>query len=206
MKSNLLLSMLMIIPGVLLPAAARCQVAPDRPPAEEQPERTFKYEGYIGYAYTSLNQVNQSRFGLQGVNASVTRDWGKYFGLTLDGADYVRPLRGGTSVNSSGNPVDAKVDLLLAGPVLHVDLFFHLSGFVRALIGGAHTGGAGEVPNISFAGGVGGGMEYQLTHNISLRASGDNIISSFVEDPNHLGYTPLRRGEPRAAFGAVYKF
>jgi hypothetical protein len=195
-----------MVPAALMPLAASCQVAPDRPPAAERPQPNYKYEVYAGYAYTSLNQVNQSRFGLQGINLSVTRDWGQYFGLTVDGAGYFKPLRGGTAVNPTGNPVDANVELLLAGPVLHVDLFSRYSGFLRALIGGAHTGGASEIPKISFAGGIGGGMEYKLTPRISIRASGDDIFSSFVEDPNNLGYSPHRRGNPRASIGAVYRF
>jgi hypothetical protein len=87
-----------------------------------------------------------------------------------------------------------------------VDLYSRYSGFARVLIGGAHTGGAGEIPNISFAGGLGGGMEFKWTPRISFRASGDYIYSSFVEDPNHLGYSPHKRGNSRAAFGAVYRF
>jgi len=199
LKRNLLLSILALVPAALLPLAASCQIAPDRPPAAERAERTFKYEAYAGVGYTSLNQVNQSRYGLLGVNLSLTRDWGKYFGVTADGTSYFHAV-------ASGNPVNAKVDLVLAGPVVHVDLYNRYSGFIRVLIGGEHTGGASEVPNISFAGGVGGGMEYKLSPRISLRVSGDDILSSFVEDPNNLGYSPHRRGNPRAGFGAVYRF
>lgn len=199
MKRNLLLSILAVVPAALLPLAASCQIAPDRPPAAEQPAQSYKYEVYAGYAYTSLNQVTQSRYGLEGVNVSLTRDFGKYFGLTGDGAIYFRALE-------AGNPVDAKVDTVVFGPVFHVDLFSGLSGFVRVLMGGEHTGGASENPKISFAGGFGGGMDYRLTRRISLRASGDDILASFAEDPEHLGYSPHRRGNPRAAFGAVYHF
>ena len=75
--------------AALLPVAATSQVSPDSgSTAAEQPERTYKYEVYAGYAYTSLNQINESRFGLQGVNVSVTRYWGRYFGLTAEGDDY----------------------------------------------------------------------------------------------------------------------
>jgi len=206
LKRNFLVLMLAMVSAALMPLAASSQAAPDTAPAAERPTPVYKYEFYAGYAYTSLNQVNQSRFGLQGVSVSVARDWGKYFALTVEGAGYFKPLRGATAVNPTGNPVDANVELVLAGPVLHMDLYGRLSGFVRVLIGGAHTGGASEIPKVSFAGGFGGGMDYRLTPHLSLRASGDNILSSFVEDPNHLGYSPHRRGNPRAAFGAVYRF
>jgi hypothetical protein len=87
-----------------------------------------------------------------------------------------------------------------------VDLFWHLSGFGRGLLGGEHTGGASEVPNISFAGGGGGGMEYSRGPRWAVRAYGDKILSSFVEDPNHLGYSPHMHSNARAGVGVVYKF
>jgi len=60
------ISILAALSAALLPLAATGQVSPDSgSTVAEQPERTFKYEVYAGYAYTSLNQVNESRFGLQ---------------------------------------------------------------------------------------------------------------------------------------------
>jgi len=190
---------LALVPASLLPLTASCQIVLDKPPAAERTEKVYKNEVYAGYAYTSLNQVNQSRYGLQGVNASYAREFGRYFGVTGEGAYYFKAV-------SSGNPVNAKVVLGLGGPYIHVDLFGRLSGFARVLIGGAHTGGAGMYPDISFAGGGGGGMDYKLTPRFSLRVSGDDIFSSFAEDPNHLGYSAHMKGNPRAAFGAVYRF
>jgi len=69
--------------AALMPVAANCQIAPEKAPSERTgPE--YKYEAFVGWGYTSLNQVNQSNSGLQGVSLSVTRDWGKYFGATLE--------------------------------------------------------------------------------------------------------------------------
>jgi len=217
LKRNLLFSILALVAGTLVPLAASCQIVIDKPPAPEKTEKTYKWEAYAGYGYTSLNQVNQVRYGLQGVNASLTRDFGKYFGLTADGSYYFKAIQ-------SGNPVNAKVYLALAGPVFHVDLYSRYSGFARVLIGGAHTGGAGEIPNISFAGGIGAGLDYKLSQHFSLRASGDDITSSFVAPvylanppaPNqpppagscttNSGCTPHEHRNSRAEFGVVYKF
>jgi hypothetical protein len=184
--------------AALMPMATQGQVASPGAPAEPT-EREFKYEVFAGYAYTSINQVNQSRSGLQGVEISVQRDWGKHFGVMGDGSWYRYPIE-------SGNVGTPSVEEVLFGPTLHAELFGHYSAFVRALLGGAHTAGESEIPNISFAGGAGGGMEYRLKPRISLRASGDEIYSSFVADPEHLGYSPHRRGNGRAAFGVVYRF
>jgi hypothetical protein len=66
--------------------------------------------------------------------------------------------------------------------------------------------GTVQTPNISFAGGYGGGMEYKLTPRISLRASGDNIASSFSFIDNTSAESPHKHWNPRAGFGAVYRF
>ena len=112
-----------------MPLAASSQIAPERSKHVEQAESPYKWEAFAGYGYTSLNQVNQSRYGLQGVNLSLTRDWGKYFGLTADGAYYSTPI-------ASGNPGKPVVDVVLFGPVLHANITDHLSGFFRGLLGG----------------------------------------------------------------------
>jgi hypothetical protein len=77
-------------PGSHLPVSS-----PPYNHATDEADKTYKYEVYAGYAYTSLNQVNSRAMGLQGVNVSVTRDFGKYFGVTAEG-DYFKypsPLR-----------------------------------------------------------------------------------------------------------------
>ncbi len=200
MKRNFLLSILAVIPALLLPLAATCQVTPAAGSGSaEQAERSHKYEVFAGFGYTSLNQVNQSRYGLEGVNISVTRDLGKYFGVTADGVYYMRPV-------ASGNPGDPKVFALLAGPVIEAPLFGKISGLVHVLIGVEHTGGENQRPDVSFAGGLGGGLDYRLSPHFSLRATGDNIASSFtVRDPLP-GDSPHERWNSRATIGVVYKF
>jgi hypothetical protein len=197
----LLLSILAVVAAALLPLAAAGQIAPEHSKHVEQGASPYKWEAFAGYGYTSLNQVNQSRYGLQGVNLSLTRDWGKYFGLTADGAYYSDPI-------SSGNPGKPVVDLVLFGPVLHANITDHLSGFVRVLLGGEHSGGESQTPNISVAGGAGIGMEYKLSQRFALRASGDDIASSFslIGNTPQLAYSPHMRRNSRAAFGLVYRF
>jgi hypothetical protein len=169
-----------------------------------QGDAPSKYEIYAGYGYTSLNQVDNSRHGLQGVEIAVTRNWGKYFGLTADGADYWSSL-GSETVNVL-NPYNPTVDVILAGPVLHANLSRRLVGFARVMIGGEHTGGAYMTNSLSFAGSYGIGMDYKLNNRFALRASGDDVRSSFQSDPNHLGLSPHERGNSRASIGVVYKF
>jgi hypothetical protein len=201
LKRTLLLSLLAVVPVALMPLAAAGKIAPDRKPATEGDQPSYKYEVFAGFGYTGLNQVNNSRSGLMGVNLSVTRDWGKYFGITADGAYYKYAIK-------TGNPGTPSVDTVLFGPVIHAELLGRTSMFVHALLGGAHTGGESMTPNISFAGGMGGGLEYRLSKHLAVRASGDYIASSFSVSGNSpsLGYSPHKVWNPHAAFGVVYKF
>ena len=208
-----LLAILAIIPALFMPLAATSQIIHSRhaEKAPEKPIASHKYEAFIGYGYTSLNQVYQSRYGLQGVNASVTRDWGRFLGLTADGAYYKYALNTGGADNA-GNPGKPSVETFLMGPVLHAPLFGKIDGYVRVLLGGAHTGGENATPNISFAGGYGAGIDYRLFHNFSLRLGGDDIQSSFLANANTSvcgtgsNCTTNKHGNSRAEFGVVYKF
>jgi hypothetical protein len=200
LKRTFLFSILASVLAVL-PLAAISQVSPTGAQSADQTERTYKYEVYAGYAYTSLNQVNQSRYGLQGVNASVTRDFGRFFGVTAEGDYYRFALK-------SGNPGNPSVESVLFGPVLHANIYGHVGGFFHGLLGGEHTAGESQTPNISFAGGVGGGLEYNLSPRLSLRATGDYIGASFslTQNSGELGNSPHKTWNSRAAFGAVYRF
>jgi hypothetical protein len=222
LKRKLLLSILAMVSATFMPLAATSQLIHDRgaQPAEKAAP-TQKYEVFAGYGYTSLNQVNQSRFGLQGPNVSVTRDWGRFFGITADGAFYRYPISTPAIQNSTLTP---SLDAVLLGPVLHANLFRHYDAFVHVLLGGEHVGGVNAYPNISFAGGVGGGIDYKLSTRFTLRASGDDIASSFVAPiyaanppppippppPGTCTTTsncsPHERRSSRASFGLVYKF
>ncbi|KAA6459774.1 porin family protein [Acidobacteria bacterium AB60] len=195
-----LVSMFALVCGAALPAAAFSQVAPDRPQRQEA-DRTYKYLFYAGAAYTSLNQVNQSRYGLVGGDLQVSREFGRFFAITADGSFY-------QTSTGTGNPGNPQVDAVLFGPELHGHVFEHWSVFIRALLGGEHTGGEGMTPNISFAGGAGGGVEYDLKPRWVLRLSGDEIAASFSVKNNNpgLAYSPHTTRNSRASIGIGYRF
>lgn len=201
MKRKWFVSILAVIPAALMPLAATSQIAPDRAPRPEPTGPTYNYQVYAGVGYTSLNQVNQSRYGLLGANIAVTRDWGRYFGITADGAFYNHSV-------ASGNPGSPSVDMVLFGPEIHAPLFGRTSVFVRGLLGGAHTGGEGETPKISFAGGAGIGLEYTMSSRWAIRASGDDIASAFsvTNSTGGTGNSPHMRRNSRASIGVAYRF
>jgi len=206
LKRKLLLAILAAIPAAFMPLAVTGQIVPaGGAPKAEKGESTTKYEIFAGYGYTSLNQVYQSRNGLQGENYSVTRDWGKHFGLTADGAYYAYAY-------DATNPGKPTVETVLFGPVVRANFYKNFDVFFRGLLGGAHTGGENATPNISFAGGVGGGVDYRLSPRFALRASGDDIASSFLANASTAvcsagaDCSAHRRRNSRAALGLVYKF
>lgn len=199
MKRKFLIAVLALVSAVLMPMASTSQVAPDRPARPEKADASYKWKVFAGAGYTSLNQVNQSENGLLGVNASVTRNFGKYFGLTADGGHYAYTY-------DASNPGNPTVQMVLFGPEFHVSLFERVEGFAHVLIGGEHTAGDSTIPKVSLAGGAGGGLDYKLNPHLGLRLTGDDIASAFVQDPNKLGYSPHMRQNARAAFGVVYRF
>ena len=198
MKSKGFLSILAASSAIVLSFSAAGQVAPERAP-KDLTGPNYKYEAYVGYGYTSLNQVNQSRSGLQGVSASVTREFGDHFGVKVDGGHYAWAV-------TSKNPGSPSVDLFLAGPVVHANLFEKWSAYAEGLLGGAHTGGVSIQPKVSFAGGIGMGVDYNKSARWSIRAFGDDIASSFTLVPFEPGDSPHKRWNARAGIGVVYHF
>ena len=183
------------------PAALLSQVAPDRAPRTDRGEPVYNYQVYAGFAYTSLNQVNQSRYGLIGADIQVSRSWGRYFALVGDGAYFTKSL-------GTGNPGNPSVDMLLGGPELRAPLYGKVNAFFHGLLGGEHTGGEAMTPRVSFAGGLGGGFEYAMSPRLLIRLGGDDILSSFSLRNNNpqLGYSPHMRANARASVGIAYRF
>jgi hypothetical protein len=200
LKSKTLLTILAALSVAIMPLAAVGQLAPERP--KNQPGAPgYKYQVFALASYTSINQVNQSRYGLAGGVAGVTRDFGRHFGITLQG-DYYKPALG------TGNPGNPLVYDVLMGPEIHANLYGKVDGFVHGLFGVEHTGGVGKTPNLSFAGGFGGGLLYNLNSRWAVRASGDRIAASFSLNNNTpaLNYSPHKYWNPRGDVGVVFRF
>jgi hypothetical protein len=205
LKRTFSLSILAVVSAALMPLAATSQLVPvNKPVSADKAAPSYKYAVYAGYAYTSINQVNQSRYGLQGGRVAVTRNFGKYFGVFADGAQYRYALNSA----KPGNPGTPTVTAVLFGPEFHANLYGRFDGMFHILLGGEHTGGEGMTPKVSFAGGVGGGLEYRLSPRLSLRAAGDEIAASFSLNGNTpaLAYSPHMTKNASATFGVVYRF
>ncbi len=199
MKRTFLLSILAVSEAALMPLAATCQVEESGSAKPEKPAPTYKYEAYVGYAYTSINMVNQARHGLQGGEASLTREFGKHYGIMADGAYYKLAM-------GTGNPGSPTVTSILLGPEFHMIIWGPISAYAHGLLGAEHTGGENQTPNFSFAGGAGGGAEYALGRHLAIRAQGDDIAASFTVINPGPGYSPHRTRSSRATFGVAYRF
>jgi hypothetical protein len=219
LKRMLFGALLAVTSAVLLTQNAMSQAAPEgQTPGPNTP--SFKYEAYAGFGYSSLNQVNQSRYGLIGVDVSLTRDFGRYFGLVgmvnyykpplqLGGNSTTTTVVGGSPITvSNGNPGDPSIYEVLAGPEIHATLYGPVSGFIHGGLGAEHTGGEDETPSLSFSGGFGGGLTYDVTPRIAIRASGDKIGAAFSlrDNTTELGYSPHRTWNSSGTIGIVFRF
>jgi hypothetical protein len=198
LKSKFLLPIVAVASALFASIAATGQVAPEKPP-KDLSGPNYKYEAYVGYGYTSLNQVNQSRSGLQGITGSIQRNVTDHFGIKLDGGYYPWDV---TAVN----PGSPSVTMFLLGPEVHAQLFEKWSAFAEGSMGGVHTGGVSIEPKVSLAGGVGIGLDWNHSARWGIRLYGDDIASSFTLVPFSSGDSPHMRWNARAGAGVVYHF
>lgn len=204
LKRTFLFLILAAVAAALAPIAAFAQVNPEAAPGPEQSGPTYKYEAYLGAAYTRIRQVPVSYSGLVGGKASLARDWGKYFEL-MGSADYYTVGTGHSGIANPGHPT---VYTFLVGPGLHADIYGNLSGQVFAELGGEHTGGESMTPTISFAGGFGGGLAYHLTPKWAVQLNGDRVGASFSLPNNNSqqAYSTNRTWNARVTIGVAYRF
>jgi hypothetical protein len=219
LKRTLFRVLLAGIPVLWMPLQGMSQTAP----AEGQPDKSipsYRYEVYAGFGYSSLNQVNQSRYGLMGADLMLTREWGRYFGLSGIVNYYKPPLAlrsstttttttGGTTITvTNGNPGDPSIYEVLIDPEIHANIYGPVGAFLHGGMGAEHTGGEGETPSLSFAGGFGGGMTYDVNPRIAIRAYGDKIGAAFSLRNNtpEEAYSPHRTWNSSGTIGIVFRF
>jgi hypothetical protein len=190
--------------AALLPVAAAAQVNPEAAPAPEQTAAPYKYEVYLGAAYSRIRQVPNSYSGLLGGKLSVGRDWGKYFQL-MGSVDYYTVGTGHSGLPNPGHPTMYTV---LVGPAIHANIYGNIGGLLFAQLGGEHTGGESMTPSVSVAGGFGGGVTYDLKRNLAVQLTADRVGASFSlpNNSSQVGYSSHKTWNARATIGVVYRF
>jgi hypothetical protein len=203
LKRTLVLLLFAAAGAALAAVPAAGQVNPEAAPAPAQ-AAPFKYEAYVGIAYSRVRQVPVTYSGLVGGKASLGRNWGKYFQL-FGSVDYYKMGLGHGYLPNPGSP---SIYTFMVGPAIHATLYDNLSGVFFAELGGEHTGGEKMTPTISFAGGFGGGLTYNLNRRWALQLTGDRVAASFSLPNNNpqVGYSTNRTWNARGTFGAVYRF
>jgi hypothetical protein len=203
LKRTLLFLILGVAGAVLTALPAEGQVNPEAAPGPAQ-AAPYKYEVYLGAAYSRLRQVPVSYSGLLGGKVTLSRDWGKYFQLSASG-DYYRVGTGHAGLPNPGNP---SIYTFLVAPGLHATLYGNLSGVFFGEVGAEHTGGESETPSLSFAGGFGGGVAYSMSRNLAVQLTADRVAASFSLPNNtpQLSYSTHRTWNARATIGVAYRF
>lgn len=202
MKRSLLLTTVAGALAGLLAPAARAQVTSTPENAPPPPAAApLRYEVSVGYGYSTINQLNQSRYGLQGIEASAARYWGRHFAMVLLGDEY-------KWATSKGNPGNPSIFSILVGPQFKMNIVGPVDGFFRGTMGAEHTGGEKMTPDFSFAGGIGGGLDIGVSQHFAVRISGDRIGASFSVANNspQLNYSPHLTWNTRASVGVIYRF
>jgi hypothetical protein len=205
LKRTFLFLILVASMAAVVSTPVGAQVNPEAAPGPSRVTPT-KYEAYVGFAYSRLRQVPVSFSGLLGGKASLARDWGKYFQL-MGAVDYYKV---GTGHKSLPNPGDPSIYTFLVGPAVHATIYENLSGQFFGELGGEHTGGESMTPSISFAGGFGGGLAYNVGHNFAVQLTADRVGASFPLPNNNI--PPLQAGSThrtwnaRATIGVAYHF
>jgi opacity protein-like surface antigen len=188
-KGKFLLSIL----ALSLPLSLAGQVSKPTAPTDAAASLQ-KYELFAGFDYSGANQVKGSS-ALLGGNVGAAFKLKPWFGGTADFGQY----------GASSGVAKPTVTTFLAGPEFYIPSE-KLTGILHVMFGGAHTGGVTSTPDISFAYAVGGGVEYNISNRWSIRATGDAILSSFVQAAASTGDSPHLRSNGRASGGVAYHF
>jgi opacity protein-like surface antigen len=151
------------------------------------------FEAGGGYSYINTSVPSQNRIAMNGVSLTGNADFTRRFGVAAD-FGYARnfDVYGGHSA-----------DLLtyMAGPAFYPWRMRRLNVYTHLLLGGARETGVnlnsdrhvllGYVNHFAWA--FGGGLQYRVTHSLSLRIGADYLRTSFFTPEDTLaGQSGLR--------------
>jgi opacity protein-like surface antigen len=186
---------------VLTAASAGAQTAASAGVQTETPR--FEIAG--GYSLLRTSRVTGGGFYLHGGSGSLAVNVNDWLGFVADGGHYRTE-----SIGPSG--FGLKITSVMFGPRVSYRGFEHFTVFAQQLIGFGHAGGT--LYTLGFASGTaapgavngfamatGGGLDYNLTSHLAIRAfQGEWLYTAF---PNGAAN---RQNYLRATFGAVFRF
>jgi opacity protein-like surface antigen len=150
-----------------------------------------KAEVFAGYSYLNVDTNGLSpRQNANGWEAGLSGNFTRLFAAEFEGAGHYRTISGVAVHDYS----------YLAGPRLNIRPLF-----IHALIGGDHLNGSISglsASQDSLAGAFGGGVQWKVSGNWSVRASTDYVFSRH----NLLGGPSVTQNNFHAGAGIVYSF
>lgn len=137
-------------------------------------------EGGIGFSYVQANVPSQGQLGINGVQAVLSSDLQRHFGVKLD-VGYSRSF----DAFSTGRTADLLT--YMAGPVFYPVRRRKMHVYGELLLGAARQTGVifesngqmvlGYANEFAWAGGA--GVQYRLTPSFSLRVGADYLRTAF---------------------------
>ena len=170
-------------------AAARAQESP-------------RFDLFAGYSYVRANPSTSgvNGFNLNGGNANVAYNFNNWLAGVADFGGYA-------SENIRHTGVGGTLSTYMFGPRLYYRRHAHFTPFGQVLFGDAHIGGhdglAFSTSNNSFAMAVGGGVDLNVKHRLSLRpVQVDYLLTRF----NEFGTGARSQNNLRVSTGIVFHF
>jgi hypothetical protein len=157
-------------------------------------ENVPRLEAYAGYSFLNAGTSGLSgRQNVSGVEASVDVHINRWIAGELDGAAYIKTLdilNVGTFAYHSF--------MGMAGPRINIrKMFFHALGGIDHLAGSGNFYSVNStLTNNALAGGGGGGVQWNVTHQFALRTSADYVMTRFEG---------LTQNNIRFTFGLVFQ-
>jgi len=161
-----------------------------------------KFDIFAGYSYVRANPSTSGvdGFNLHGGSASIAYNANRWLSGVADFGGY-------HSGNTLGSGVDATLSTYLFGPRISYHRDSRITPFGHVLFGVAHIGGSNGLAfsssNNSFAMTVGGGVDFKVSHRLSIRPlQVDYLLTRF----NEFGLGAQNQNNLRVSTGAVLHF
>ena len=161
-----------------------------------------KFDVFAGYSYIRENPATSGidSFSMNGGSASLAYNATPWLSAVADFGGY-------HTNNILGTGIDGTLSTYLFGPRISYRRHSRLTPFGQVLFGVAHIGGdsglAFSSSNNSFAMAIGGGVDFKVSHRLSVRPlQVDYLMTRF----NELGLGAQSQNNLRVSTGVVFHF
>ena len=159
---------------------------------------------FAGYSYVRANPSTASNdnFSLNGGTASAAYNFNNWLSGVADFGGY-------HTSNGLASGLDGTLSTYLFGPRVSYRHFGRVTPFGEVLFGVAHAGGGVFTPNSqnAFAMTVGGGVDYRLSHRLSIRPlKVDYLLTRFNEFNTFNALGTQTQNNLRVSTGIVFRF